>query len=73
MASTIHNNLDDTIEHAESIWQKTGKATTVFYSNPSQLYACLPTGLAHRMYTANPEAIKLIATVDDRGTILEEV
>ena len=71
MTSTIHNDPHDCVDHAESIFSKTGKSTTVFFSVPSNLFACLPTGLAHRMYTANPKAIHLVATVDDRGTTWE--
>lgn len=71
MASTIHGNPLHCIEHAERIYEDTGSPTTVFFSVPSKLYACLPTGLAHRMYTANPRAIELIATVDDRGITIE--
>lgn len=72
MTSTIHNDPHDCVNHAERIYAKTGNPTTVFFSVPSNLFACLPTGLAHRMYTANPKAIYLVATVDNRGTTWEE-
>ena len=71
MASTIHSDPHECIEHAERIWERDGNPTTVFFSVPSNLFACLPTGLAHRMFTANPDAVKLVATVDDRGTTFE--
>ena len=71
MASTIHNDPHDCVAHAERIYAKTGDPTTVFFSVPSNLFACLPTGIAHRMYAANPQAIYLVATIDDRGTIWE--
>jgi hypothetical protein len=72
MASTIHKKPVDCIRHAERIFEATGKETTVFYSVPSNLFACLPVELAMRMYDANPAAIELVAHATIHGLVVED-